>query len=307
MYPYVVYKPFAERKPDGQYKNLLREILKNGVWYDNQMEEAALTLLGAQLKYEIANGAPLITERDIVKPGKNGRSYASQALGEIIAFVNGARTQEELESFGCFWWKNWLTPAKCKKRGLKPGEMGPGSYGAAWTDFPTSSGGFNQINALIAQIKERPRLRTHVITPWIPQFVFRITGHEQKVVVVPCHGWVNVRINTETGGLTLIHHQRSADIPVGFPANMLAYTAFALMVAKITGYTAEKIIFSIDDAHIYQSQMESVEKMLTMEDQKLPTLTLANERQLITDFRVQDFEVADYFPTGPRMIIPTPI
>ena len=41
MYPYVVYKPFAERKPDGQYKNLLREILKNGVWYDNQMEEAA--------------------------------------------------------------------------------------------------------------------------------------------------------------------------------------------------------------------------------------------------------------------------
>ena len=47
--------------------------------------------------------------------------------------------------------------------------------------------------------------------------------------------------------------------------------------------------------------------MLAMEDQKLPTLTLANERQLITDFRVQDFEVADYFPTGPRMIIPTPI
>lgn len=302
----VLYKPYADRKSDTQYKRLLKRILRKGVWYDNQMEEPALTLLGAQLSYDLKNGAPIITERDLLTPGKNGRSYARMAIGEILGFINGAHTQSRLEEFGCFWWKSWLTPEKCGKRGLEVGDMGPGSYGSAWTEFPTGGEPFNQITALIKQIKERPRLRTHVITPWVPQFVFRASGYSQKVVVVPCHGWVNIRVNTQKNSFVLIHQQRSADIPVGFPANMLEYLVFALMIAQVTGYRAERIIYKIDDAHIYKSQLDAVSELLESNDQRLPTVRIQSDKTEITEFRTEDFVIEDYHPTGRRMVIPTP-
>lgn len=272
------------------------------------MGEDAKTLLGETLSYRLDNGAPVIGLRDLVLPSKKtGRSYSSQALGEITAFVNGAHTQEQLESFGCYWWRQWLTEEKCRKRGLELGDLGPGSYGAAWTNFPTENGGFNQITAMIAQIKEKPHLRTHEITPWVPQFVFRAQGYEQKVVVVPCHGWVNVRINTRTGGFTLIHRQRSADVPVGLPANMIGYTAFALMLARVTGYRAERIVFQITDAHYYESQQEAVDVLLNRGPEILPTMNLPVAKSAITDFRAEDFEISDYNAQGPRSVIPTPV
>lgn len=304
--PYVVYSDQKERVPDRQYRQLLSRIKRYGVWYETQSEEPAKTLLGVKLEFPFVNGAPIITQRDVVTPGKNGRSYISQALGEITGFVNGAHTHEQLKSFGCYWWKDWVNERKCAKRGLETGDLGPGSYGAAWTHFPTPNGDFNQINAMLAQIKEKPHLRTHLITPWIPQFVFRAEGYEQKVVVVPCHGWVNIRINTRTRKFTLIHHQRSADIPVGFPANMIGYCAFALMVAKVTGFQAERIIYWIDDAHYYKSQQDAVEELLAQKDQILPTMKINTECDQITGFRSNDFVISDYYPTGPRMVIPTP-
>lgn len=302
-----IYRPYAERVVDTQYKSLLGRIIADGTWYKNQMEEPALTILSAQLDYDLGNGAPLIVERDIVSMAKTGRSYVSQAIGEIIGFINGAHTQEELEKYGCYWWKNWLTPEKCGKRGLPTGDLGPGSYGSAWTAFPTLDGPFNQITALVSQIIERPWLRTHVLTPWIPQYVFRASGYKQKVVVVPCHGWVNIRINVDTGTFTLIHHQRSADIPVGFPANMVGYFALSLMIAKVTGYQPKRISYHIDDAHIYESQLEAAYQLCDAPDGKLPTVELSGNSKTITDFRTDDFIISDYFPTGGRMKIPTPI
>jgi len=75
-----------------------------------------------------------------------------QAIGEILGFMNGARTQKELENFGCYWWKSWVTKEKCEKRGLVEGDLGPGSYGAAFHDFPTSEGQpYNQIKAVVQQ------------------------------------------------------------------------------------------------------------------------------------------------------------
>ena len=43
---------------------------------------------------------------------------ALYAIGEILGFMNGARTQEELVKFGCYWWRFWVTKEKCEKRGL---------------------------------------------------------------------------------------------------------------------------------------------------------------------------------------------
>lgn len=149
--------PSMSKKVDTQYRDLLKSILKNGIRSESQMEVDTITYLAApSLRFDLSKEFPIITERKISEKMWQG------AIGELFGFINGARTQTELESFGCTWWKSWVSEKKCSKRGLETGDLGPGSYGAAFHDFPTAEGEtFNQFEAILQQIKERPFLKTH--------------------------------------------------------------------------------------------------------------------------------------------------
>ncbi len=289
---------YDKRTPDSQYQDLLRNILEKGVRTPSQQGTDALTLMGPNpMHFKLENGFPMITERNMnPKPSEFlPVTVWQQAIGEICAFINGAHTEEELEKFGCYWWKSWATKEKCAKRGLEEGDLGPGSYGAAFHDFPTLEGGhFNQFQHIVEQIIEEPQLRTHFISPWIPQYMGRGKGKQQKVVVCPCHGWINIRIIE--GKLTLHMMQRSGDVPVGVPSNMVQYGALTLMLAHVTNTIPYEFVHSISDAHIYVDQIPAVETMLSREPRRFPTVTINKEKTNLFDFRKEDFELSDYDP-----------
>jgi len=295
------YLPLEQRQPDSQYQDLLRRIMTEGEEVTPIHGEKAKMVLGAQLRYKMENGFPAITERNVSNNLFNG------ALAEHIAFLNGARTQAELEAFGCKWWDRWVTKEKCEIFGLEEGDLGPGSYGAAWTQFPTAEGEpFNQIEHVIQQIKERPYLRTHVISPWIPQYTIQHEGLTRKVVVAPCHGFIHVVTNPEKKELSVHHFQRSGDVPVGVPFNMIQYAGFGLMLEKILGYKFKEIVYTFSDAHIYESQYGHVEELLSREPMKLGVVALKKTLDDITQYRPSDFELSEY-ESHPGMRIPTPV
>ncbi len=302
-------KPYSERQPDGQYQRLLRDILTKGVRSPSQQGVDAVTLIGPEpMRFKIENGFPMITERNMNPKVSETLAVTvwQQAIAEICGFINGARTLDELEKFGCFWWKSWATPEKCAKRGLETGDLGPGSYGPAFHDFPTSEGtSFNQWKHIIEQMIEEPQLRTHFVTPWIPQYMGRGKGKQQKVVVCPCHGWVHLRIID--GKLTLHMIQRSADVPVGVPSNMIQYASLLLMIAHITKTIPYEYVHSFSDAHIYVDQIPAVETMLGREPRALPTITLNTNKNNLFDFRREDFELSDYNPHPGIKAIPVAI
>jgi thymidylate synthase len=303
------YKPLKDRVPDEQYKNLLRDVLEHGERTISQQGVDALTLIGPKpLHFKLANGFPIINERNMApkESEKLPVTVWKQAIAEIFAFVNGARTQEELEKFGCTWWKSWVTEEKCKKRGLATGDLGPGSYGAAFHDFPTSEGStFNQWKHIVEQIKEEPQLRTHFVTPWIPQYTGRGKGKTQKVVVAPCHGWVHIRIIN--GKLTLHMFQRSADTPVGVPSNMVQYAALTLALAQATGLEAYEYVHSFSDAHIYVDQIPAVKTMLERDARPLATVKIDSNIKNLFDFRKEHFTLSDYDPHPGIKAIPVAI
>lgn len=291
-------KPVSERTSDGQYQRLLRDILEHGERTTSQQGVDALTLIGpSPLHFKVENGFPIINERNMA-PKESERLPVTvwrQAIAEIIAFVNGARTQKDLVQFGCSWWSPWVTEEKCKKRGLQTGDLGPGSYGAAFHDFPTSEGPtFNQWKHVIEQIREEPQLRTHFVSPWIPQYTGRGKGKTQKVVVAPCHGWVHLRVIN--GKLTLHMFQRSADVPVGVPSNMVQYAALLLILAHVTGLEPYEYVHSFSDAHIYVDQVPSVEIMLGREPKALATMNIDSSIKNLFDFRKEHFTLSDYNP-----------
>jgi thymidylate synthase len=291
-------KPVRERTPDSQYQRLLRDILEKGTRTISQQGTDAITLIGPNsIHFKLENGFPIINERSMNPKTSTGLPVTvwQQAIAEMCAFINGARTQADLEKFGCYWWKSWVTKEKCEKRGLEEGDLGPGSYGAAFHDFPTADGGtFNQFQHLVEQIQDEPQLRTHFITPWIPQYIGRGRGKKQKVVVAPCHGWIHVRIID--GKLTLHMIQRSADVPVGVPSNMVQYAALTLALAHVTNTIPYEYVHSFSDAHIYVDQVPAVETMLSREPKPLATMKINTDKTSLFDFRKEDFELSDYDP-----------
>ena len=297
------YLPFEERLPSTQYQDMLRTIRDTGIRVETKQGVDALAIAGHAMRFPMQHGAPIITERSI-------KGFASKAIGELCAFINGARTLEEFRAFGCDWWDEWATESKCVSRGLEPGDLGPGSYGHAFANFTTNlddagDDGFDQLPALIKKLQDLPEDRTALMSPWIPQANHRQGGVKSRNTIAPCHGWIHAL--AFNGKLHVIHNQRSGDTPIGVPSNMVQYAALALMIEHLTGYELVEYVHWIQYAHIYVNQLDQVDEMLRREPRRLPTLRLNAEGRDIDDvhdFRAEHFLIEDYEPHPPIRDIP---
>ena len=188
---------------------------------------------------------------------------------------------------------------------METGDLGPGSYGAAWRSFPTAEGEpFDQISHVIEQIKEKPHLRTHIVTPFIPQYIGRGKGKQQKVVVVPCHGFLHFNINGDE--MSLHHFQRSADAPVGLVFNFVHYAALLIMMAQVTGYKPKELVYTTSDTHIFNNQFEAVSELLSRDPKPFPIMKVNPSIKNIFDFRSEHFSIEEY-DAHPKMVIRTPV
>lgn len=303
-----------DRYPDMQFKEMLRTVLGHGRWNKAQAGEDLETksYFGYTMRFKVADGAPVVTEKTVAPDWKKTPQPWKQCIGEIFAFINGARTTKELESFGCNFWKYWVTEDKCKKRLLESGDLGFGSYGHAFHDFPMTEGaasstgqvteGVNQFQNVLEQMRELPHLKTHEISPWVPPYVYRGKGKTQRVVVCPCHGWLHFDIDSENR-LTLHHRQRSGDILVGVPLNMIQYFSLLLAVAHVLKLTPYEYVHHIVDAHIYSNQVEEAHELLERPTFPKPMILLDNPPDDLFDFRAEHFKLEEYV-AGEYMKIP---
>ncbi|MEN9647836.1 MAG: thymidylate synthase, thymidylate synthase [Candidatus Parcubacteria bacterium] len=311
-----IYKPYSERTVDTQYEDLLRKILKEGKRKETihaklaenkgSGHEYCLELSGEMLKYDLRNGVPILPIRDQSNAFKG-------AVGEVVAFINGARTLEKLREHGCpdVFWDRWVTKEKCEIFGLPEHDLGGGSYGAVLASIPTPDGKtFNQVQAVVNQMKRAPHLRTHYMTTWYPPLSLgdKDQGFPRQVVVAPCHGNA-IQFNVfPDGEMHMVHYQRSADVPVGLVLNLAEWVAFGMMVAEQTGLKFTEYTHFLANPQIYDVQIPAVEEMLKREPRKLPSLYLKpkEERKSVFEYRKEDFVLEDYEP-HPKMVIPTAI
>lgn len=287
-----LYRPPSERFPDTQYQDRLKYILRNGeLVKETPQGIGALTCFGTlpPMVFDLSNGVPLITGRKI--------GFWRKAVAEIIAFVNGARTIDQIKSYGCDFWKDY---EKDVGLGLVAGDMGPGSYGPAFHDFPMPNGEtLNQFEQVLEQIRDYPNMRTHRITPWIPFYTAR--GLRRKVIVAPCHGELHFRVMN--GRLHMRMDQRSADMPIGVPSNMIQYSALLLMMCQVTEYFPGNYVHSFSDSHIYEDQINCMRELVEREARRFPILKLDLSVKNLFDFRAEHFSLEEYDP-HPAMNIP---
>lgn len=300
----VDYLPLDKRVPDWQYRTILEQILVGSVKTKSAHEEESWTVMvPPPMHFELSNGVPLITERSL-------KATWQGAVAELLAFINGVRNLDGLKEFGVSprFWDRWVTPEKCAKRGLPAGDLGDGSYGPVYNALYTPNGPFNQIAAVIQQIKDFPHLRSHRVSNWYLPYLIRTKGGMQKTVVTPCHGDMHFRILGDRMDYTNIQHK--ADVGVGLPHNMIQHAAFFLAMAHVTGYKAGTYHHILVDAHIYLenqnqstyapdvvTQEQAVWTMVCREPKPFPKLELTDDApDDIFAFRPKHFVLSEYDP-----------
>jgi thymidylate synthase len=82
------------------------------------------------------------------------------------------------------------------------------------------------------------------------------------------------RFGVPKRAISLMWSQRSCDLPLGIPANIMSYALLLMMIAKQVNMVPDELIGNLGDCHIYLNQIDGVKEQLTREPYELPTVKL---------------------------------
>lgn len=89
-------------------------------------------------------------------------------------------------------------------------------------------------------------------------------------------------------------YQRSADAFLGVPFNIASYALLMHMMAQQCNMAVGDFIWTGGDCHIYSNHVQQVALQLSREPMPLPKLVIKRKPDSIFDYKMDDFEFADY-------------
>ena len=268
------------------YLDLLRHVRQTGEVRKDRTGVGTLGIFGAQLRFDLAQGFPLVTTKKV---------HTKSIIQELLWFLAGRTDNAWLTERGVNIWNEWATAEQCAKFGRGEGELGP-VYGHQWRNFGATkkadgtynSDGVDQIKLLIEQLKKNPASRRHLVTGWNPL-------EADKVALPPCHTLYQFHVSTDNR-LSCQLYQRSADLFLGVPFNIASYSLLTHMIAQVTGLKPGHFVHTFGDAHIYSNHLEQVDLQCSREPRPLPRLILNPEIKDLFDFKYEDITIEGYDP-----------
>src|SRR6266851_1906105 len=129
------------------YLDLLERVLKDGVNKDDRTGTGTLSVFGHQLRFDLADGFPLVTTKKL---------HLKSIVHELLWFLAGDTNVKYLR------------------------EHGPG-YGKQWRSLPAQDGDtIDQIKEVISEIRTNPSSRRLIVSAWNPADL-------PKMALAPCH------------------------------------------------------------------------------------------------------------------------
>jgi thymidylate synthase len=271
---------------DETYCNLVRDILNNGFMkYNHRTGKGCLTLHGAMCKYNLEYGEfpALTTKKLLLKP----------MIGELLGFIRGVDNAKDFRDLGCNFWndnanvsKDWLENPN------RRGEDDLGRiYGVQARRWTNSDGQvIDQLGSVIDKLTHKIDDRRLIVSHWNP-------GELNKMALAPCHKDYQFSIKNDEI-LELSVTQRSNDVPLGTPMNIASYALLLLIVCKITGLRPGVLTHFMVDTHIYEDQIELIEKQITRKPFYPPRMLINPKVNSLTDVETwathDDFTIVNY-------------
>ncbi|OLF36699.1 thymidylate synthase [Psychrobacter sp. Cmf 22.2] len=270
-------------KNEAAYLDLLKLVLTDGTEKGDRTGTGTLSHFGAQLRFDLADGFPLLTTKKV---------HFKSIVYELLWFLSGSTHVDYLQENGVRIWNEWATVEQTARFNRPAGDLGP-VYGHQWRNYGATKNeggrynndGVDQIAQVVEQIKTNPNSRRLIVSGWNP-------GEAEQVALPPCHTLFQFFVADNKLSCQL--YQRSADLFLGVPFNIASYALLTHMVAQVCGLEVGEFIWTGGDCHIYQNHREQVELQLTRELYTLPTLTLNPDVDDIFAFEYEDISVDGY-------------
>jgi thymidylate synthase len=268
------------------YLDLLRHVRQHGEIRGDRTGTGTLGIFGAQLRFDLAEGFPLVTTKKV---------HLKSITHELLWFLSGSTQNAWLTERGVTIWNEWATAEQCARFGRSEGDLGP-VYGHQWRNFGATRrpdgtyapDGVDQIRRVVEEIRRNPSSRRLIVTGWNPE-------EADQVALPPCHTLFQFHVSTD-GRLSCQLYQRSADLFLGVPFNIASYAMLTHMIAQVTGLKPGHFVHTFGDAHIYSNHLEQVELQLSRETRPLPRLVLNPEIKDLFAFKFEDIRVEGYDP-----------
>ncbi len=244
------------------YLELVRHILENGERRDDRTGTGTLSVFGAQSRYDLRDGFPLLTTKKVLFPA---------VVRELLWFLRGSTNINDDLTQHTPIWDAWAD---------EQGELGP-IYGYQWRNWGGT--GIDQIQDAIQTIKTDPGSRRILVSAWnvadIPQ-----------MKLPPCH--LMFQFYVVAGRLDLQLYQRSADVALGVPFNIASYALLMILIAQECNLEPGVFVHTIGDAHLYSNHLDGIQRQLERTPKSLPRVTVA--RKPLEQIEFEDIELHDY-------------
>ena len=237
-----------------QYLDLVEDILNNGIEAPCRTGNKVLVTLNKSLTWDLKNGFPLLTFRQIPFKG---------VKGEVSCFLEGVTDKRIYRKRGCNYWNEWCNPKKVPysdKEGMKQENDLGNIYGFSWLHFGQeysgleedyTNTGVNQVKQVVETLKTNPYDRRMIVTAWDP-------AHMDTMGLPPClHTW---QFNYVGNRLHLTGLQRSADTILGVPADMVQGALFLHLMAQTVNMEPGTLTLEFCNCHIYDNHIQTVKE-----------------------------------------------
>jgi thymidylate synthase len=252
-----------------QYLDLLQHVLDHGARRDDRTGTGTLSIFGAQLRFDLTAGFPLVTTKKV---------HLRSVIHELLWFIRGETNIAYLRENGVTIWDEWADDH---------GDLGP-VYGAQWRRWTGHDGvPIDQLRDVVREIRRNPDSRRLIVSAWNPTDV-------PRMALPPCHTMFQFYVSD--GRLSCQLYQRSADLFLGVPFNIASYALLTHMVAHATGHAPGEFIHTFGDAHIYTNHLDQVRLQLSRDPRPLPRLELNTAITDLFAFRFDDIVIHGYDP-----------
>ena len=250
-----------------QYLDLVRHVRDHGVRKDDRTGTGTLSVFGAQLRFDLADGFPLVTTKKV---------HVKSIIHELLWFLRGETNVRSLNEAGVTIWDEWADAN---------GELGP-IYGYQWRHWTANDGReIDQLADVVKQIRTNPDSRRLIVSAWN-------VGDLPRMKLPPCHAFFQFYVAGNRLSLQL--YQRSCDLFLGVPFNIPSYALLTHMVAQQTDLDVGDFVWTGGDCHLYLNHLEQVETQLSRKPFALPRLAIRRRPPTLFDYRYDDFEIVGY-------------
>ena len=217
-----------------EYRALVSAILHGGRSKKDRTGTGTRSVFGRFIEHDMSLGFPIINAKLI--------SFKA-AKTELLWILNGRTDLKYLEDNGVKYWR-----PDYERSGRTDETLGP-VYGKQWRNFD----GVDQLDWLVYNINHNPNSRRLMINAWNP-------ADMGDMVLPPCHYGFQVYINN--GVMDLMWQQRSADVFLGLPYDIVMYGLLLEMLAKGAGLKPGRLIGSLGDCHLYNNHIDQANEFV---------------------------------------------